>query len=140
MDVAEEGDAVRRNVRNLVLAAVLIAGPPLLLLVLAAGPSSALAEATVEVDGEMVRFELDAYGDGIYASVEWNRDWIHYRRSVGKPVPGASPEAARNARFQYDEHKHQAQFLMESGGVLFERHDAGRWSILPMVFNLAGNP
>ncbi|MEX0614262.1 MAG: hypothetical protein WD229_19230 [Pirellulales bacterium] len=111
-----------------------------MLLLLAAGPSSALAEATVEVDGETVRFELQRYGDGIYASVQFDRDWIHYRRSVGKSVPGASPEAARNARFQYDEHKHQAQFLMESGSVLFERHGAGSWSILPVVFKLAGDP
>lgn len=134
-----QGDAVRKNLRNLLLATLLVAGPPLVIVVLAAGPSTALAEATLEVDGETVRFALQPCRDGVYASVYFDRDWIHYRRSVGKTVPGASPKSARNAQFQYDEHKHQAQFLMESGGVVFERHGADRWSILLMVFKLPGD-
>lgn len=128
----------KKNARSLLLAALLIAGPALLILVLGARPSGALAEATVEVDGETVRFELRPDGEGVYASVHFDRDWLHYRRCVGKAVPSASKEAARNARFEYDEPTHQAQFLMESAGVLFQRHRADSWSILPVAFKLAG--
>jgi len=77
-----------------------------------------------------VCFELYQSGGGVRAHV------LTARECVTKGIPSATPEAARAARFEFDETLARARFVMEGAEVLFEHRDGGGWSMLPVVTHL----
>ena len=114
---------------------VIVPAGVLLLLVLDAADGSPLARATVDVDGRPVRFELWPQSDEVYACVSFDRDLIHYCRAVNKCVPGATHEAARGARFEYDSQQGRGQFLLDRAAVAFI-HRNGAWHIEPWMLEI----
>ncbi len=101
---------------------------------------TALAEASVALDGRGVLFELRQQGDDVYATVWYDPSLITYRRSVEKCVHGAKQSEAGQARFEFDADRRTAAFFMKSAGVMFEQTDKGRWQIFPWIERIASQP
>ena len=127
----------RRPKRTVVvISAVLLLFGLVCLLATASANSGALAEKTLEVDGRSVRFELLRASDGVQACVSFDPDLIHYRQATNKFVPGATPETARRARFEYDHGRDQGRFTMDGGEVVFVHQEDGGWQIEPWVLEI----
>ncbi len=93
--------------------------------------SGALAEATVIVAGRPVCFELTPVQDGVLASVSYESSLIHYRTGTRKMARGATPDEAREARFEFDPSAGISYFHMQSAIASVTPDEGRRRSTMP---------